>query len=37
MGAEWNNFIDNTPLRIALIVTGFGLWALLAVGALAIA
>jgi len=37
MGAEWNRFIDNTPVRIALIVAGFGLWAVVVVGALAAA
>ncbi len=37
MGAEWNKFIDNVPLRLALIATGFGLWALIVVGALAAA
>lgn len=37
MGAEWNKFIDNTPVRIALIVAGFGLWAVVVVGALAAA
>jgi hypothetical protein len=37
MGAEWNKFIDNMPLRIALIVVGFGLWAVVVVGVLAAA
>ena len=37
MGAEWNKFIDNVPLRIALIAVGFGVWAVVVVGALAAA
>jgi hypothetical protein len=37
MGAEWNKVIDNTGIRIALIVTGLGLWTVAAVGLLTIA
>ena len=37
MGAEWNKVIDNTAVRIALIVTGLGLWTVAAVGLLTIA
>ncbi len=35
MGAEWNKFIDNVPLRMALIAVGFSIWALALVGLLA--
>jgi hypothetical protein len=37
MGAEWNKYIDNTVIRIALIVTGLGLWTVAAIGLLTIA
>ena len=34
MGAEWNNFIDNTGIRIGLIVAGLAAWAVVVVGLL---
>ncbi len=37
MGSEWNKFIDNMPLRIAMIVAGLTVWALAAYGVLAVA
>ena len=37
MGAEYNKLIDNTVIRIALIVTGLALWTVAAVGLLTIA
>ncbi len=26
MDAKWNNLIDNTLVRVLLIVVGFGVW-----------
>ncbi|HET6840191.1 MAG TPA: hypothetical protein VFK06_00635 [Candidatus Angelobacter sp.] len=26
MDAKWNNLIDNTLVRVILIVVGFGVW-----------
>jgi hypothetical protein len=26
MDAKWNNVIDNTMVRIAMVVVGFGAW-----------
>jgi hypothetical protein len=34
MGAEWNNFIDSTGIRIALIAAGLAAWAVVVVGLL---
>jgi hypothetical protein len=30
MDAKWNNIVDNTMVRIGLVVVGFGAW--LAIG-----
>ena len=30
MDAKWNNIVDNTMVRIAMVVVGFGTW--LAIG-----
>ncbi len=30
MDAKWNNIVDNTMVRIAMVVVGFGAW--LAIG-----
>jgi hypothetical protein len=37
MGSEWNKFIDNVPLRIAMIAVGLTVWTLAAIGLLALA
>jgi len=26
MDAKWNNIVDNTMVRIAMVVVGFGAW-----------
>lgn len=26
MSAKWNNVVDNTMVRIAMVVAGFGAW-----------
>ena len=36
MGAEFNKYIDNMPLRVVLNVVGFGLWLVIAVVLLAV-
>jgi hypothetical protein len=35
MGAEWNRFIDNVGVRVALIAIGMVVWAGAVVGLLA--
>ncbi len=37
MGAEWNKYIDSTPLRIALIAVGLVIWGAAVVALLAAA
>ena len=35
MDAKWNNIVDNTMVRIALVVVGFGAWLAIGYGLLA--
>ncbi len=37
MGAEYNKIADNTAVRLTLIVAGFGLWMVAAVGLMRLA
>jgi hypothetical protein len=37
MGAEWNKFIDNTGIRMGLIVVAVTVWAVALVGVLSLA
>lgn len=36
MGAEWNKFIDNTGIRMGLIVVALTVWAAAVVGLLSL-
>ena len=35
MDAKWNNIVDNTMVRIAMVVVGFGAWLAIGYGLLA--
>ncbi|HEX3091194.1 MAG TPA: hypothetical protein VHW72_01160, partial [Candidatus Angelobacter sp.] len=35
MDAKWNNIVDNTMVRIGMVVIGFGAWLALGYGLLA--
>lgn len=35
MDAKWNNVVDNTMVRIAMVVVGFGAWLAIGYGLLA--
>ena len=35
MDAKWNNLVDNTMVRIAMVVVGFGAWLAIGYGLLA--
>jgi hypothetical protein len=35
MDAKWNNIVDNTMVRIGLVVVGFGAWLAIGYGLLA--
>ncbi len=35
MDAKWNNIVDNTAVRIVMIVVGFGTWLAIGYGILA--
>jgi hypothetical protein len=35
MDAKWNNIVDNTMVRIGLLVVGFGAWLAIGYGLLA--
>jgi hypothetical protein len=35
MDARWNNIVDNTMVRIAMVVVGFGAWLAIGYGLLA--
>jgi hypothetical protein len=35
MNAKWNNIVDNTMVRIAMVVVGFGAWLAIGYGLLA--
>ncbi len=35
MDTKWNNIFDNTAVRIAMIVVGFGAWLAIGYGILA--
>jgi hypothetical protein len=37
MDAKWNDIVDNTAVRLTLMLVGFGAWLVLAVGLLAAA
>ena len=37
MDAKWNDIVDNTAVRLTLMMVGFGAWLALAVGLLSIA
>jgi len=34
MDAKWNNIVDNTMVRIAMVVVGFGAWLAVSYGLL---
>ncbi len=36
MDAKWNNIVDNTAVRIAMVVVGFGAWLAISYGLLSI-
>ena len=36
MDAKWNNLVDNTMVRIAMVVVGFGAWLAIGYGLLAV-
>jgi hypothetical protein len=35
MDAKWNNIVDNTMVRIGMVVVGFGAWLAIGYGLLA--
>ena len=35
MDAKWNSIVDNTMVRIAMVVVGFGAWLAIGYGLLA--
>ena len=37
MDAKWNDFIDRTSVRLALVATGFAAWFGIAVGLISVA
>ncbi len=37
MDAKWNTIVDNTAVRIAMVVVGFGAWLAISYGLLAAA
>lgn len=34
MDAKWNNIVDNTIVRIGMVVAGFGIWLAVSYGLL---
>jgi hypothetical protein len=36
MDAKWNNIVDNTMVRIAMVVVGFGAWLAIGYGLLSV-
>jgi hypothetical protein len=36
MDAKWNNIIDNLPVRVTLLLVGFGVWLAITYGLLAL-
>jgi hypothetical protein len=36
MDAKWNNIVDNTMVRLAMVVIGFGAWLAIGYGLLSL-